>query len=123
MSTKVVEVSMFPELTFTQDSLSDVIKFINDGNVIALHTKVACCVFHRISFVKPENLASLNMVRVIYIDCNGHDYLLKDSQWPSFIRKAIKEVQELDLCAVKKAIIDQRKIFNKRRLRSYTKKY
>ncbi len=113
MSSKVEELSIFPKLTFTHDSLSDVIRFINDENVVVLHTKVSCCVFHKIPFLKPENLASLNMVRVIYLDCNGYPDVLKGTGWPLSIKKAIKSVNELGLCAVTKAIVEQKGILNK----------
>ena len=103
----------FPELVVTSNNLVDVIKFINDKNIVALHTSRACRIFHAISFEKPESEASLKDVRVVYLDCNSHEGLLGEGEWEWYIKDAIKNVTELDDSPLRKIIIAQRAVPNK----------
>lgn len=105
----------FAPLTFTKNNLVDVIKFINDKNIVALHTTNACRVFHAISFKKPESAAeSLKNVRVIYLDCNSHEGLLGPGEWEWYIKDAIKNVKELGKCELRNVIIEQSEVPNKK---------
>lgn len=104
----------FPPLTFTNNNLFDVIQFIKDKNVIALHTERACRVFHSLSFEQPETKASLQNVRVIYLDCNKLTGLLEDGEWEWYIKQAIQDVKELGLKSeLRKIIIEQKEVPNK----------
>lgn len=104
----------FPPLTLTDNTLADIIGFINHKNVVVLHTTKACRVFHSISFEQPEHLDSLKNVRVIYIDCNVHEGLLGEGEWEWYIKDAIKDVKELGINSLlRKTIIEQRDVPNK----------
>jgi len=113
MSTSISAITTFPELTFTGNNLADVIRFIREGNVVALYTEGACRVFHAISAVSSDEPASLEKVRVIYLDCNSHPGLLAKGEWEYFIKEKIKDVNEVAVSALRNAIIDQRKVPNK----------
>jgi hypothetical protein len=108
------ESATFPPLTFTSNNLVDVIRFINEKNIVALHTTKACRVFHNISFDRPESAESLKGVRVIYLNCNSHEGLLGEGEWEWYIKDAIKNVKELGYGSeLRKIIIDQRSVPNK----------
>ncbi len=104
----------FPPLTFTDNNLSDVVRFIKDQNVVALHTQKACRVFHSVSLEQPEATESLKNVRVIYLDCSSHAGLLDDGEWEYYIKQAVKDVHELGLDSlIRRAVIDQRSVPNR----------
>jgi len=106
--------STFPTLTFTGDNLFDVIGFINDKNVVALHTTKACRVFHAISFEQPISDLSLKEIRVIYIDCNSCAGLLVEGEWDYYIKAAFKDAKELSIRdELRQIIIDQRSVPNR----------
>lgn len=114
MSMNIAPTAKFPALTFTGNSLADVIKIINDKNVLALHTTKACRVFHAISFEKPDSAESLKDVRVVYLDCNSNEGLLGEGEWEWYIKNKVKDVHELGHDNVlRKAIIEQRAVPNK----------
>src|SRR5262245_59602211 len=87
----------FPPLTFTGDSLNDVIGLIRAGNIVALYCKTATRVFHTIDFdFKQTTIAeSLKNVRVIYLDCEKDETLLCDGEWEWYIKQAVSGVKEL----------------------------
>jgi hypothetical protein len=104
----------FPPLTFTDNNLSDVVRFIKDHNVVALHTKKACRVFHSVPLALPEAVDSLKNVRVIYLNCNSHEGLLDDGEWEYYIKQAVENVHELGLDSlIRRAVIEQSSVPNK----------
>jgi hypothetical protein len=108
--------TQFPPLTFTKNNLVDVIQFINDKNIVVLHTTKACRVFYStaISSEQPESTNMLENVRVIYLDCNLHAGLLDEGEWEWYIKDAIENVKELGReSKLKKAIIEQSEVPNK----------
>ena len=104
----------FPPLRFRGDSLGSVINFIEDKNVVALHTTQCCRVFSAISFEQPESITSLKDVRVIYVDCNPHEGVICEGEWECYIKNAVKDVKELSRDNVlRKAIIEKNSVPNK----------
>lgn len=100
--------TQFQPLQFTSTNLANIINFIKDQNVVALHTTTACRVFHAISFENPDDVESLTNVRVIYLDCNSHPDLLAEGEWEYFIHHSIQGVHELGKeSLLRKAIIQQ----------------
>lgn len=79
----------FPKLEFSGNGLQDVIKMIQDGNIVALHTKDACRAFHNLDKV------DLSERRVVYLDCNSHENLLCNGEWEDQIHWRIPTVTEL----------------------------
>ncbi len=93
----------FSALEFTKDVLTDVIKMITDGNIVALHTTSACRAFY--------NLPEVNLFerRVVYFDCNACDELLSEGEWEYHIHERIQSVIELPYGdALRDEIIKQR---------------
>lgn len=105
----------FPPLTFTDNNLVDVIRFIEDKNIVVLHTTEACRIFHSINFDQSENQISLENHRVVYLDCNSHPGLLGDGEWEWYIKDYVKGVKELSYNdkELRDVIIDQRSVPNK----------
>lgn len=96
---------VFPEITFTKNTLYDLVSLIRQGNVVALHTTEACRVFHKISEL---SLDVLDKTRVVYIDCNAMPGLLGEGEWEWYIKHADREIQELPPSSdVRLAIINQ----------------
>jgi hypothetical protein len=81
----------FPKLKFTKDTFADIIKMIEDGNIIALHSISACRAFHNLDMV------NLSARRVVYIDCNSLPGLLGDGELEWYIHNKIPIVRELPL--------------------------
>jgi hypothetical protein len=98
----------FPKLEFSNNSLEDVIKMINDGNIVALHTKSASRVFHNLEKV------DLSERRVVYLDCNSHEDLLCKGEWEYQIHWCIPTVSELPReDALRNKIIEQHNVPHK----------
>ncbi len=112
MSTSILAAPTFPELTFTSNNLADVIRFVKEKNVLVLHTKDACRVFHMVPTVESDKPASLSNVRVIYLDCNSHKGLLDEGEWEYYIN-AVEGVHEVGVSALRNAIIEQREVPHK----------
>src|SRR5574342_965498 len=95
----------FSVLEFTKDVLTDVIKMIADGNIVALHTTSACRVFHNLPTV------NLSERRVVYFDCNACIELLSEGEWEYHIHERVQSVTELlDEDALRDEIIKQRNV-------------
>ncbi len=112
MSTSILAAPTFPELTFTSNNLADVIRFVQEKNVLVLHTEGACRVFHMVPTVESDKPASLSNVRVIYLDCNSHKGLLDEGEWEYYINE-VEGVHEVGVSALRNAIIAQREVPHK----------
>jgi len=84
-----------PPLAFTGNDVQDIITFIQEKNLVILHTTSAFRVFHTISFYETDGQESLARVRAVYIDCSYNPGLLNEGEWDLLIRNAITNVTEL----------------------------
>lgn len=82
-------------------TVDHVIRMINEGNIVALHSIKTCQIYHNL---KEVDLSKLN---VIYIDLNSYENLLGEGEWEHCIHENIPTVTELPENDLRNKIIKQ----------------
>lgn len=78
---------MKKQLVSSQNSLSDVIKWLKDGFIICLYSSNGQTNIGRYFYSK-ETLDELNDVGLIYINVSCDSFLLCDDEWTWYIKDA-----------------------------------
>lgn len=113
MKTSTSVEGAYPFVSFTDDNLSDVIRFIKEERVVVLHTIGVFRIFHMIPTVTSDNPKSLENVAVIYLDCNPNPELLRKGSWADSINEELKGVYEVADSKLKEAIKIQTGIYHR----------
>lgn len=113
-----IPTTTFSPLSFTSNPLIDLIKIVNDKNILVLYTSKAYRVFHSISFDQQESENFLKNIRVIYVDCNSHQDVLDEGGWEYYLKYGVKDCHELEICSLlRKTIIEKSTVPHKTYLR------
>jgi hypothetical protein len=82
---------MKKKLESTQNSLSDVIKWLTDGFIICIYSsyeKINTSLNTGLYFYSRETLDKLNDESIIYINISSDSSLLCEDEWPWYIKNA-----------------------------------
>jgi hypothetical protein len=104
--------SRFPPLALSDDPLHDVIRFVQEENVVVLFTNEATRIFYTQPFSHTTGVPFSDR-RVIYIDCEEVPYGLGQDAWDRCIAARVKDVKELSTGLFREMILEQRWIQNK----------
>jgi len=116
MTVSILQGDDFPKFTFRNNNLGPIINLIKDQNVVVLHAKGACRIFHNNPSVLTDKPDALKNVKVIYLDCNNHPGLITENngfEFERFIKKAIDGVSEMGNTNLSSAIIEQKGDFDR----------
>jgi hypothetical protein len=104
--------SRFPPLVLSDAPLDDVIRFVQEENVVVLFTHEATRIFYTQPFSHTTEVPFSDR-RVIYIDCEQVPYGLGQEAWDRCIAARVKEVKELSAGLFREMILEERWIQNK----------